>query len=136
VLRTRSLVSIGHDPHEDAQYAGAVSFVTMDDGVRLWTETTGIIGRPAPVVVLHGGPGLWDYLRPAARLLDDSTVVHRFDQRGCGRSDPSDDQRMDRLVADLDNLRPILTGPRRWATSAVPDSVTGERPTEPSSLAA
>ncbi|MFI7449348.1 alpha/beta fold hydrolase [Nonomuraea sp. NPDC049714] len=35
----------------------------------------------------------------------DSTVVHRFDQRGCGRSDPSDDQRMDRLVADFDNLR-------------------------------
>ncbi|MER6824878.1 alpha/beta hydrolase [Streptosporangium sp. NPDC000563] len=80
-------------------------FVTMDDGVRLWTETTGTTRRSRPVVLLHGGPGLWDHLRPVARLLDDGTVVHRFDQRGCGRSDPSDDQRMDRLIADLEALR-------------------------------
>ncbi|MFF5212965.1 alpha/beta fold hydrolase [Streptosporangium sp. NPDC000396] len=63
--------------------------------------------------LLHGGPGLWDCLRPVARLLDDSTVVHRFDQRGCGRSGPSDDQRMDRLVADLDVLRRHW-GYNRW----------------------
>lgn len=78
----------------------------MDDGVRLWTETTGIAARPSwPVVLLHGGPGLWDYLRPVARLLDDGTVVHRFDQRGCGRSGASGDQFMDRLVSDLEALR-------------------------------
>jgi proline iminopeptidase len=77
----------------------------MDDGVRLWTKTTGTIGRSLPVALLHGGPGLWDYLYPVARLLDDTTTVHRFDQRGCGRSAPSDDQRIDRLVADLEALR-------------------------------
>ena len=86
----------------------------MDDGVRLWTATDGPGG--APVVLLHGGPGMWDYLAPVADLLSsgDGAVVHRFDQRGCGRSDPSDDQRMDRLVADLDALRRHW-GHERWS---------------------
>lgn len=38
-------------------------------------------------------------------MLDDLTVVHRFDQRGCGRSDPSDVQTMSRLAQDIDELR-------------------------------
>ncbi|MBB5077161.1 alpha/beta fold hydrolase [Nonomuraea endophytica] len=88
-----------------------MSFVTMDDGVRLWTGTT---GRGAPVVLLHGGPGLWDYLGPLAALFGDGVVVHRFDQRGCGRSGPSDEQRLDRLVADLEILRRHW-GYERWA---------------------
>ncbi|MDT0318621.1 alpha/beta fold hydrolase [Streptomyces millisiae] len=91
-----------------------MTFVTMDDGVRLWTATTGSVGPSWPVVLLHGGPGLWDYLGPVARLLDDGTVVHRFDQRGCGRSDASDDQRVARLVADLEALRRHW-GYERWA---------------------
>ncbi|MBO3745428.1 alpha/beta hydrolase [Streptosporangiaceae bacterium NEAU-GS5] len=86
-----------------------MSYVAMDDGVRLWTQATGAPGSPPPVVLLHGGPGMWDYLRPVARLLDDRTIVHRFDQRGCGKSDASDDQRLDRLIADLETLR------RHWA---------------------
>ncbi|GAA1525619.1 alpha/beta hydrolase [Kribbella lupini] len=59
---------------------------------------------PLPVVLLHGGPGLWDYLAPLADLIDDR-VVHRYDQRGCGGSDPSDEQSIARLVADLEELR-------------------------------
>ena len=38
-------------------------------------------------------------------MLDDLTVVHRFDQRGCGRSGPSDEQTMARLAQDIDELR-------------------------------
>ncbi|WP_170970405.1 alpha/beta fold hydrolase [Streptomyces zhaozhouensis] len=88
--------------------------VTTDDGVRLWTETTGPDRAAArPVLLLHGGPGLWDYLRPVAALLEEDGPVHRFDQRGCGRSDPSDDLRMARAVADIEALRRHF-GHARW----------------------
>jgi proline iminopeptidase len=48
---------------------------------------------------------LWDDYAVLAEMLDDLTVVHRFDQRGCGRSDPSDLQTMRRLAQDIDELR-------------------------------
>ncbi|TDU88195.1 proline iminopeptidase [Kribbella voronezhensis] len=79
--------------------------VELSDGVRLRTMTTGTPSAAPPVVLLHGGPGLWDYLEPIARLIDDRTVVHRFDQRGCGGSGPSDDQSMRRLQDDIEELR-------------------------------
>ncbi|TCC27143.1 alpha/beta fold hydrolase [Kribbella speibonae] len=78
---------------------------STSDGVRLWTATSGSATSAPPVVVLHGGPGLWDDYAVFAELLDDLTVVHRFDQRGCGRSDPSDVQTMARLAQDIDELR-------------------------------
>ena len=65
---------------------------STSDGVRLWTATTGTPTAAPPVVILHGGPGLWDDYAVLADVLDDLTVVHRFDQRGCGRSGPSDEQ--------------------------------------------
>ena len=77
----------------------------LSDGVRLRTWTTGTASAAPPVVLVHGGPGLWDYLEPIARMIEDLTVVHRFDQRGCGGSDPSDEQTMRRLQDDLDELR-------------------------------
>ncbi|MER0246930.1 hypothetical protein AAHZ94_34190, partial [Streptomyces sp. HSW2009] len=36
--------------------------VTMTDGARLWWTVRGDVGRQPPVVLLHGGPGLPDYL--------------------------------------------------------------------------
>ncbi|MEU4286608.1 alpha/beta hydrolase [Kribbella sp. NPDC026596] len=78
---------------------------STSDGVRLWTATTGTPTSAPPVVILHGGPGLWDDYAVLAEMLDDLTVVHRFDQRGCGRSDPSDEQTMARLAQDIDELR-------------------------------
>ncbi|TCC01737.1 alpha/beta fold hydrolase [Kribbella soli] len=78
---------------------------STSDGIRLWTATTGTAtGRPA-VVILHGGPGLWDDYAVLAEMLDDLVVVHRFDQRGCGRSDPSDVQTLARSARDIDELR-------------------------------
>ncbi|WP_410790271.1 alpha/beta fold hydrolase [Kribbella sp. C-35] len=78
---------------------------STSDGVRLWTATTGsATGRPA-VVILHGGPGLWDDYAVLAEMLEDLVVVHRFDQRGCGRSDPSDVQTLARSARDIDELR-------------------------------
>jgi hypothetical protein len=52
--------------------------------LRVWTH-----GQPTdrlPVLLLHGGPGLPDYLSPVATMIEDLTVVHRYDQRGTGGS--------------------------------------------------
>jgi proline iminopeptidase len=62
-----------------------VGVVEVDDGVELWVERTGG-GSGVPLVLCHGGPGLWDYLDDVAGLLYDKTRVIRWDQRGCGRS--------------------------------------------------
>ncbi|MGW6276726.1 alpha/beta fold hydrolase [Kribbella sp. NPDC055071] len=78
---------------------------STSDGVRLWSATTGTASTAPPVVVIHGGPGLWDDYAVLAEMLDDLTVVHRFDQRGCGRSGPSDEQAMALTVRDIDELR-------------------------------
>jgi proline iminopeptidase len=87
--------------------------VAVDDGVRLRTWTAGTAGPLPPVVLLHGGPGMWDYLEPVSRMIEPLTVVHRFDQRGCGGSDPSDEQTMARSVADVEFLRRHF-GHDRW----------------------
>jgi proline iminopeptidase len=80
------------------------SAVTVDDGARLWTMSSGPTDGP-PVVLCHGGPGLWDDLGPVAAMLDSTYRVHRYDQRGCGRSTGPDDYRVERALADLDALR-------------------------------
>jgi proline iminopeptidase len=87
--------------------------VEVGGGVRLRTWTEGAAGALPPVVLLHGGPGLWDYLAPLARMLAPLTVVHRFDQRGCGGSDPSTEHTTARYIADLEALRRHW-GHRRW----------------------
>jgi proline iminopeptidase len=78
---------------------------STSDGVPLWTTTTGTASSLPPVVIVHGGPGLWDDYAVLAEMLDDLTVVHRFDQRGCGRSGPSELQSVRRTAQDIDELR-------------------------------
>ncbi|WP_235857216.1 alpha/beta fold hydrolase [Occultella glacieicola] len=82
--------------------------MTMGDGARLATWTVSAPGpgscRP-PVILVHGGPGLWDYLEPLGHLLGGLCTVHRYDQRGCGRSSASEELTMQRYVADLEELR-------------------------------
>lgn len=87
--------------------------IEVDDGARLWTMSSGPADA-APVVLCHGGPGLWDNLGPVADMLGSGFHVHRYDQRGCGRSTGPDDYRLARAVADLDALRDRL-GHERWA---------------------
>lgn len=72
------------------------------NGVSLWTATQ---GSGPPVVVCHGGPGLYDYLEPVASMIDDLAIVHRYDQRGCGRSEDRPPYDIAAFVADLDALR-------------------------------
>ncbi len=85
--------------------------VITDDDVRLWTESH---GAGPGLALCHGGPGLWDYLQPVESLVDDLVRVHRFDQRGCGRSDGNDGPfTIDRYVADLEDIR-RAKGSTRW----------------------
>ena len=79
----------------------------VDVGVgRLWTVTA---GRGVPLVLCHGGPGAYDYLGPVAGMLEDMAEVHRFDQRGGGRSTPSGPWTLQALIDDLELLR------RHWS---------------------
>jgi pimeloyl-ACP methyl ester carboxylesterase len=36
--------------------------------------------------MVHGAPGVPDYLGPVAGIVEDLCLVHRYDQRGTGRS--------------------------------------------------
>lgn len=80
-----------------------------DDGCRLWVEQS---GAGPPLVLCHGGPGLWDQLDPVARLLDDRARTIRWDQRGCGRSQRIGPYNVARFVADLDAVREQVAGAR------------------------
>jgi proline iminopeptidase len=73
--------------------------VRTDDNCRLWTAET---GRGEPLVMCHGGPGLWDMSGSlTARLAQHRTVI-RWDQRGGGRSERRGPYSVTRSVADLD----------------------------------
>jgi len=99
--------------------------VTADDGVRLWASRSGR-GTPStpPLVLCHGGPGLWDMSEDVAGMFDSRTTVVRWDQRGCGRSEPcAGPWTTERFVADLDAVRrhfalerPVLLG-HSWGAS-------------------
>lgn len=87
--------------------------IETDDGVELWVERTGD-GPGVPLVLCHGGPGLWDNLGPLAALVDHDRVVIRWDQRGCGRSGGVEGPfSVARSIADLEAVRRHL-GLTRW----------------------
>ena len=73
--------------------------LTTDDGHRLWVSAS---GTGPPLVLCHGGPGLWDMFAGLAAALADRHTVVRWDQRGCGRSQPGGPYTLARFVADLD----------------------------------
>jgi proline iminopeptidase len=80
------------------------------NGAALWTATR---GRGGPVLLIHGGPGICDYLEPVAGMLEDMATVHRYEQRGCGRSPELEPIDITTLVADIDLLR-VAWGHERW----------------------
>ena len=79
--------------------------VLADDGCRLWTAVT---GRGAPLIMCHGGPGLWDMSATLAATLAPYLRVIRWDQRGCGRSERRGPYSLSRSAADLDAVRRTL----------------------------
>ncbi len=76
--------------------------IQTDDGCRLWVADE---GRGTPVVMCHGGPGLWDMTAPLVPLLTGQLRVIRWDQRGSGRSERRGPYSVERSVADLDAVR-------------------------------
>jgi proline iminopeptidase len=76
--------------------------VVTGDGCRLWVDRS---GTGEPLVLCHGGPGLWDVFGDLAAALADVATVFRWDQRGGGRSDHRGPYTLDRFVADLDAVR-------------------------------
>ncbi|MFC4502050.1 MULTISPECIES: alpha/beta fold hydrolase [Streptomyces] len=77
--------------------------VITEDGIQLWTSVS---GRGAPLLLCHGGPGLWDMFGDMAALVAGSARVVRWDQRGCGRSERCEGPwTTTRFVADLDAVR-------------------------------
>jgi proline iminopeptidase len=76
-------------------------FVEVEGG-QLWTATS---GRGVPMVLCHGGPGGYDYLAPVAEMVEDLAEVHRFDQRGGGRSIAAGAWTVTALVSDMEALR-------------------------------
>lgn len=68
----------------------------------------GTPGRRAPLVCLHGGPGLpHDYLAPLAGLSGEREVIF-YDQAGCGRSDRAEPERSWTISYFLDELAAVL----------------------------
>ena len=84
---------------------GTDGAAVADDGCRLWMEEA---GRGVPLVLCHGGPGLWDMFAPLVPPLSERARVIRWDQRGCGRSDHRGPYSVSRSVADLDAVRSHL----------------------------
>ena len=87
------------------------AFIDVGAGAALWTATR---GAGAPVLLLHGGPGICDYLAPVADMLDDVATVPRYEQRGYGRSPEVEPIDIETLVADIESLR-VALGHERWA---------------------
>jgi proline iminopeptidase len=77
------------------------SFVDSN-GANIWTIQT---GQGFPVMLCNGGAGCCDYLEPVAQMLDAMNRVIRFEQRGCGRSDPAPPYDVETCLADLENIR-------------------------------
>ena len=71
-------------------------------GARFWTGTQ---GRGEALVLLHGGPGGSDQLQTVADMVDDLVQVHRYEQRGCGRSVGGPPYTVERWLNDLEQLR-------------------------------
>ncbi|MFE6774901.1 alpha/beta fold hydrolase [Streptomyces sp. NPDC057702] len=85
-------------------WTGTPGLASMSDGARVRWVALGDTARRPAVVMLHGGPGLPDYLGDVAHLVADLAPVYRYDQRGTGGSPWQGRHRVARHVADLAEL--------------------------------
>jgi proline iminopeptidase len=84
--------------------------IIMLDTVQVWTMRQ---GKGLPLMLCNGGPGYGDYLAPVATMIDDLVLVHRWEQRGCGRSAAVPPYDHATCLADLERLREHF-GYNRW----------------------
>ncbi|MFM9608455.1 alpha/beta fold hydrolase [Streptomyces niveiscabiei] len=85
---------------------------SMSDGAQVRWTALGDTTRQPPVVMLHGGPGLPDYLGDVAPMIADLAPVYRYDQRGTGRSPWEGRHSLARHVDDLAGLLDAWEAPR------------------------
>ncbi|GAA2239206.1 hypothetical protein GCM10010232_27660 [Streptomyces amakusaensis] len=78
--------------------------VSTTDGARLHWTALGDTTRQPAVILLHGGPGLPDYLGDLAPMIADLAPVYRYDQRGTGRSPWQGPHSLTRHTDDLAEL--------------------------------
>lgn len=78
--------------------------MSMTDGAQVHWQALGDTTRLPAVVLLHGGPGLPDYLDAIAPMVADLAPVYRYDQRGTGRSPWQGRHSLVRHVEDLAEL--------------------------------
>ena len=76
----------------------------MSDGASIRWTVVGDTGQRPPVVMLHGGPGLPDYLGDIAPMIADLVPVYRYDQRGTGGSRWQGRHTLARHIEDLAEL--------------------------------
>lgn len=98
-----------HDPRfPEASRTGTVPF----RGSETWYRITGDLGGdPAPLVVLHGGPGAaHNYTLMMANLATNGRAVVHYDQIGCGESTHLPDAPADFWTVDLfvEELRTVV----------------------------
>ncbi len=84
--------------------AGTQGFAAMTDGARIGWRAWGEETAARPVVMLHGGPGLPDYLGELAPAVADLTRVYCYDQRGTGASGWQGRHTFARHIDDLAEL--------------------------------
>jgi len=79
------------------------------EGAKLFCR---IMGKGAPVIVIHGGPGLsQEYLLPQMAHLAEHNLIVFYDQRGCGLSTGtliSEQINVKTYIEDIDAIRKSL----------------------------
>lgn len=94
--------------------------VSANDGAQL---RVAVEGEGRPLVLCHGGPGLWDYFGPVVESVRDLVSVVTWDQRGSGRSTGAGPHTVSRYVEDLDTIRESfgfaswIVGGHSWGAS-------------------
>jgi proline iminopeptidase len=63
------------------------------------------VGTGDPILFIHGGPGQWSYTSFFDEALKDLATVHRYDQRGGGRSSRCGPFTVAQFIADIESLR-------------------------------
>ncbi len=84
-------------------------YIKLNDIIH-WVKIAGVEHRTTPIVVIHGGPGgfNYNYERTIGPRLEAFYTIIYYEQRGCGRSEAPNDPdaySISVLVDDLEALR-------------------------------
>ena len=76
--------------------------VLDNNGANLWSVSE---GQGIPTILLNGGPGCDDYLKPVSVLIESECQVIRFEPRGCGRSSWDGKYDLETTIQDIEFVR-------------------------------